>query len=320
MLPRAWPPSYRVIRYDARGFGQSPAPDREVLPARRPDLGARLLRPRPGRVRGLQPGRRLRARAGRWSSPVRVSALVLLCPGVPGYPVGLTSPTSTRASWRPTWDTRARRRATWTALAGAHGQRVWAAGDGGLGPGGHRSSCARRRGPTWPATGRQPDAAGLGPARVEICVPSAAAGRRRGLPAAAPGQPGGCGPDPGLRADRGPGDGPPAAACASPASCCARSPIRWLGPAGNTRVRNGCRCRRADRAGSRARRAGRPGPAVSRHPLRGIPGHRGPVRGAGARRAAGTGSGTRSATARPHRSRTAGSPCSPSRTSRARSG
>src|SRR6476646_6926360 len=66
---------YRVIRYDARGYGQ-------VHPARRPDLGARPLRPRPRRIRGMQPGRRLRARP----DPGAASPGIRAGPAVPRYP------------------------------------------------------------------------------------------------------------------------------------------------------------------------------------------------------------------------------------------
>src|SRR6266702_5859633 len=54
----------------------------EVLPARRSDLDIRLPRPRPRRDRGLQPGRRLRARAG----PGAAGPGVRAGPAVPGYP------------------------------------------------------------------------------------------------------------------------------------------------------------------------------------------------------------------------------------------
>src|SRR6185437_15317555 len=69
---RIWEPvlpaltaSYRVIRYDARG---------EVHPARRPDRGARPLRPGPRRDRGLQPGRRLGAGPGPGPARPRIRA------------------------------------------------------------------------------------------------------------------------------------------------------------------------------------------------------------------------------------------------------
>jgi len=89
---RIWEPvlpaltaSYRVIRYDARGFGRSPAP--RVKFSLLADLIAVIDRYRLDRVAivgcsqggGSALGLALR-------QPARVSALVLLCPGVPGFP------------------------------------------------------------------------------------------------------------------------------------------------------------------------------------------------------------------------------------------
>ena len=76
---------YRVIRYDARGFGQSPAPTVKFSPLR--DLAAVL-----GHY-GVQRAAFVGCSQGGASAlglaleqPERVSALVLLCPGVPGFP------------------------------------------------------------------------------------------------------------------------------------------------------------------------------------------------------------------------------------------
>ena len=89
---RIWEPvlptltaSYRVIRYDARGFGRSPAPmvDFSLLA----DLIAVLD------YYGLDRVAMVGCSQGGGSAlglaleqPTRVAALVLLCPGVPGYP------------------------------------------------------------------------------------------------------------------------------------------------------------------------------------------------------------------------------------------
>jgi pimeloyl-ACP methyl ester carboxylesterase len=84
ILP-ALTPKYRVIRYDARGFGRSPAP--EVRFSLLADLVAVLDH------FGVQRAAFVGCSQGGASSlglavekPSRVSALVLLCPGVPGEP------------------------------------------------------------------------------------------------------------------------------------------------------------------------------------------------------------------------------------------
>lgn len=89
---RIWEPvmpaltaSYRVIRYDARGFGRSPAPTAKfsllsdlitVLDHYRVDRAAMVGCSQGG---GSALGLAL-------NQPARVAALVLLCPGIPGYP------------------------------------------------------------------------------------------------------------------------------------------------------------------------------------------------------------------------------------------
>ncbi|HEY3882358.1 MAG TPA: alpha/beta fold hydrolase [Trebonia sp.] len=77
---------YRVIRYDARGFGQSPAPVVKFSLLR--DLDAVL-----GHY-GVERAAFVGCSQGGGSAlglaleqPERVSALVLLCPGVPGFPM-----------------------------------------------------------------------------------------------------------------------------------------------------------------------------------------------------------------------------------------
>jgi 3-oxoadipate enol-lactonase len=84
ILP-ALTPKYRVIRYDARGFGRSPAP--EVPFSLLPDLIAVLDH------FGIERAAFVGCSQGGASSlglavenPSRVSVLVLLCPGVPGAP------------------------------------------------------------------------------------------------------------------------------------------------------------------------------------------------------------------------------------------
>jgi 3-oxoadipate enol-lactonase len=89
---RIWDPvlaaltaKYRVIRYDARGFGQSPAPAVKFSLLR--DLVAVLdhygVR-RAAFVGCSQGGGSALGLA--LAQPERVSALVLLCPGIPGFP------------------------------------------------------------------------------------------------------------------------------------------------------------------------------------------------------------------------------------------
>jgi 3-oxoadipate enol-lactonase len=89
---RIWDPvrpglatSYRIIRYDARGFGRSPAPTVKY------SLFADLVTVLNGY--GLDRAAIVGCSQGGGSAmglaveqPARVSALVLLCPGVPGYP------------------------------------------------------------------------------------------------------------------------------------------------------------------------------------------------------------------------------------------
>ena len=89
---RIWEPvrpalaaSYRVIRYDARGFGRSPAPRAKF--SLLADLITVLDR------YGLDRAAMVGCSHGGGSAlglalqqPARVSALVLLCPGVPGFP------------------------------------------------------------------------------------------------------------------------------------------------------------------------------------------------------------------------------------------
>jgi 3-oxoadipate enol-lactonase len=89
---RIWEPllpaltaSYRVIRYDARGYGRSPAP--RVTFSLLADLVTVIDWYRLDRVAMVgcsQGGGSALGLALR--QPARVSALVLLCPGVPGFP------------------------------------------------------------------------------------------------------------------------------------------------------------------------------------------------------------------------------------------
>jgi 3-oxoadipate enol-lactonase len=89
---RIWEPvlpaltaSYRVIRYDARGFGRSPAP--RVTFSLLADLVAVIDRYRLDRVAMVGCSQGGGSALGlALQQPVRVSALVLLCPGVPGFP------------------------------------------------------------------------------------------------------------------------------------------------------------------------------------------------------------------------------------------
>jgi pimeloyl-ACP methyl ester carboxylesterase len=90
---RIWEPvlapltgKYRVLRYDARGFGRSPAPTAKFSLLR--DLSAVLDHfgvPRAAFVGCSQGGATSLGVA--LAQPERVSALVLLCPGIPGFPM-----------------------------------------------------------------------------------------------------------------------------------------------------------------------------------------------------------------------------------------
>jgi 3-oxoadipate enol-lactonase len=82
---------YRVIRYDARGFGQSPAPTVKHSLLR--DLIAVLDHYRIERtaIVGCSQGG-ASALGLALDHPARVSALVLLCPGIPGFPFGEDDP------------------------------------------------------------------------------------------------------------------------------------------------------------------------------------------------------------------------------------
>jgi 3-oxoadipate enol-lactonase len=126
---RIWEPvlpslaaSYRVIRYDARGFGRSPAPTARF------SLLADLTRvlehydlDRVAIVGCSQGGSTALGLA--LAQPTRVAALVLLCPGVPGYPWP-EEPDELEAEYRQALDA-----GDVDALAGLM-QRVW----GGAGP------------------------------------------------------------------------------------------------------------------------------------------------------------------------------------------
>ena len=89
---RIWEPvrpalaaSYRVIRYDARGFGRSPAPRAKFsLLADLITVLDRYGLDRAAMVGCSQGGGSALGLA--LQQPARVSALVLLCPGVPGFP------------------------------------------------------------------------------------------------------------------------------------------------------------------------------------------------------------------------------------------
>jgi pimeloyl-ACP methyl ester carboxylesterase len=89
---RIWDPvlsaltaKYRVIRYDARGFGQSPAPSVKFSLLR--DLVAVLdhYGVRRAAFAGCSQGGGSTLGLA-LAQPERVSALVLLCPGIPGFP------------------------------------------------------------------------------------------------------------------------------------------------------------------------------------------------------------------------------------------
>jgi len=112
---------YRVIRYDARGFGQSPAPSVKFSLLR--DLEAVL-----GHY-GVRRAAFVGCSQGGASSlglalahPERVSALVLLCPGIPGFPY----PEEDEDDELEADYERARAAGDTDALAGVM-QRVWGA-------------------------------------------------------------------------------------------------------------------------------------------------------------------------------------------------
>ena len=116
--------SYRVIRYDARGFGRSPAPTAKfsLLADLISVLGYYGL-DRAAIVGCSQGGGSALGLA--LEQPARVSALVLLCPGIPGYPWP-DEPDELDAEYE-----QALGAADVEALAGVM-QRVW--GRGGLDP------------------------------------------------------------------------------------------------------------------------------------------------------------------------------------------
>lgn len=127
---------YRVIRYDARGYGNSPAAAVEfsLLADLEAVLGQYGVR-RAAIVGCSQGGAAALGLA--LSQPDRVPALVLLCPGIPGFPlsdeeeaamVGPERYAEIEAAW-----TRAAKDEDVDALAGVIGS-IWAAGDGGSTP------------------------------------------------------------------------------------------------------------------------------------------------------------------------------------------
>ena len=88
---RIWEPvlpaltaSYRVIRYDARGYGRSPAP--RVAFSLLANLVAVIDWYPLDRVAMVVPTRAASSPGPGAAAAHRVSALVLLCPGVPGFP------------------------------------------------------------------------------------------------------------------------------------------------------------------------------------------------------------------------------------------
>jgi len=127
---------YRVIRYDARGFGNSPAATVEF--SLLADLAAVLGHygvERTAIVGCSQGGAAALGLA--LAQPERVPAVVLLCPGVPGFPmsgeeeaamVGPERYAGIEAAW-----TRAAKDEDVDALAGVIGS-IWAAGAGGSTP------------------------------------------------------------------------------------------------------------------------------------------------------------------------------------------
>jgi 3-oxoadipate enol-lactonase len=123
---RIWEPalpaliaSYRVIRYDARGFGRSPAPEAKfsLLADLIMVLGYYGL-DRVAMVGCSQGGGSALGLA--LEQPARVSALVLLCTGIPGYPWPEEEPDELEAEYE-----RALEAGDVEALAGIM-QRVWA--------------------------------------------------------------------------------------------------------------------------------------------------------------------------------------------------
>src|SRR5512146_351868 len=127
---------YRVIRYDARGYGNSPAAAVEF--SLLADLGAVLgyYGVRRTAIVGCSQGGAA-ALGLALSQPERVPALVLLCPGIPGFPmsdeeeaamVGPERYAGIEADW-----TRAAKDKDVEALAGVIGS-IWGAGAGGSTP------------------------------------------------------------------------------------------------------------------------------------------------------------------------------------------
>jgi 3-oxoadipate enol-lactonase len=118
-----WPAlaaSHRVIRYDARGFGRSPAP--QVTFSLLADLIVVLDHYHLDRVAivGCSQGGGS-ALALALDQPARVPALVLLCPGIPGYPWPEEEPDELEDEYERALDAR-----DVDALAGLM-QSVWAA-------------------------------------------------------------------------------------------------------------------------------------------------------------------------------------------------
>ncbi len=104
---RIWDPvlpalteGYRVIRYDARGYGQSP-PRRSVLAAARPDGGARPLRPDRVAIVGCSQGGGTRS-GWPWTSPAAGAGAGAALPRHPRVPVWDDEPDEgdgLRAEW-----------------------------------------------------------------------------------------------------------------------------------------------------------------------------------------------------------------------------
>ena len=209
---RIWDPvlpalteKYRVIRYDARGFGQSPAPTVKHSLLR--DLVAVLDHyglDRAAIVGCSQGGASALGLA--LDQPQRVTALVLLCPGIPGFPFGEDDPGEDDGLFEEYGRAKAARDVD--AMADrdpAHlgpGRRH--PGRDGAVPLGRPRRPERRR-PRGGGPGR------LRPARPDLGA-VVAAGRRRRLPAAGPGGQGRGRRDHRLRAGPGARHGPPAAA------------------------------------------------------------------------------------------------------------